>query len=122
VPTIGYGTTRYLDGKPVTLDDSPITETTAHVMLVEDLRRSFAPGVIRLCPALAADTPRFNAILDFAYNLGLGRLQTSTLRRCVNAQDWPAAVEQLNKWVRGGGRVLPGLVTRRAAESQLLQA
>lgn len=122
VPTIGYGTTRYLDGKPVTLDDDPITETAARVMLIEDLRHNFAPGVMRLCPALAANSARFNAILDFAYNLGVGRLQTSTLRRCINAQDWQGAIEQLNKWVRGGGRVLPGLVARRAAESQLLRA
>lgn len=121
VPTIGYGTTRYLNGKPVTLSDTPITKQTAHVMLMDDLRRNFAPGVMRLCPALAAHPIRFNAVLDFAYNLGLGRLQTSTLRRCINAQDWPGAIEQINKWVRGGGRVLPGLVARRAAESQLLR-
>ncbi len=121
VATIGYGTTRYLDGKPVTLNDTPITEKVARVMLMDDLRRNFAPGVMRLCPALAAHPVRFNAILDFTYNLGLGRLQSSTLRRCVNAQDWTGAIEQLNKWVRGGGRVLPGLVARRTAESQLLR-
>ncbi|CAB4154965.1 COG3772 Phage-related lysozyme (muraminidase) [uncultured Caudovirales phage] len=121
VPTIGYGTTRYLDGKPVTLDDAPITETAARVMLIDDLRTHFGPAVLRLCPGLIAFPARFNAILDFTYNLGAGRLQTSTLRRCVNAQDWDGAVEQLNKWVRGGGRVLPGLVARRAAESQLLR-
>lgn len=122
VATIGYGSTYYPDGRRVTLDDAPVTEAQASFMLTRELLHTYAPGVIRLCPALAADTPRFNAILDFAYNLGLGRLQTSTLRRCVNAQDWQGAVEQINKWVRGGGRVLPGLVARRAAESQLLRA
>jgi lysozyme len=74
-----------------------------------------------MCPILREHPNRFNAILDFAYNLGLGRLQTSTLRRCINAQDWTGAVEQLNKWIRGGGKVLPGLVARRAAESQLIR-
>lgn len=121
VPTIGYGTTRYLNGHPVKLNDPPITETAARVMLVDDLRTNFAPGVMRLCPGLKDSPLRFNAILDFVYNLGVGRLQTSTLRRCVNAQDWPGAIEQINKWVRGGGRVLPGLVARRAAEAQLLR-
>lgn len=121
VPTIGYGTTRYLNGHPVKLNDPPITEQTARVMLMDDLRTNFAPGVLRLCPVLATQPNRFNAILDFVYNLGVGRLQTSTLRRCINAQDWQGAIEQINKWVRGGGRVLPGLVARRAAESQLLR-
>jgi lysozyme len=63
---------------------------------------------------------RLAAITDFAFNLGLGRLQTSTLRRKVNAEDWEAAKEQLMKWTRGGGRVLPGLVRRRDAEAKLL--
>lgn len=120
VATIGYGTTRYLDGKPVTLHDPAISEPVARVMLTNDLRSHFAPGVMRLCPTLATRPAAFNAILDFAYNLGLGRLQTSTLRRCINAQDWTGAQQQLIKWVRGGGRVLPGLVSRRHAESQLL--
>lgn len=121
VPTIGYGTTRYLNGHSVKLNDPPITEQTARVMLMDDLRTNFAPGVLRMCPILREHPNRFNAILDFAYNLGLGRLQTSTLRRCINAQDWTGAVEQLNKWIRGGGKVLPGLVARRAAESQLIR-
>lgn len=121
VATIGYGTTRYLDGKPVQLTDSPITETAARVMLVEDLRRNFLPGVIRLCPGLVTFPQRLNAILDFSYNTGLGRLQTSTLRREINAQNWTGAIEQIRKWTRGGGRVLPGLVARREAEASLLR-
>jgi lysozyme len=121
VPTIGYGSTYYPDGKRVTLDDAPVTEAQASALLAQELLHTYAPGVLRLCPTLATSSPRFNAILDFAYNLGLGRLQTSTLRRCINRQDWQGATEQLGKWVRGGGRVLPGLVARRAAESQLLR-
>jgi lysozyme len=66
-----------------------------------------------------SDWGKFNAIVDFAYNLGVGRLQTSTLRRKLNAQDWEGAKEQLRLWVRGGGRVLPGLVKRRDAECAL---
>jgi lysozyme len=61
----------------------------------------------------------FNALVDFCYNLGVGRLQSSTLRRKVNAGDMDGAKEQLMRWVRGGGRVLPGLVKRRAAEVAL---
>jgi lysozyme len=69
---------------------------------------------------LLTDERKCNAIVDFVYNLGLGRLQTSTLKRKINQQDWEAAQEQLMLWTKGGGRVLPGLVKRRAAESALL--
>jgi lysozyme len=69
---------------------------------------------------VAANERVFNALVDFTYNLGVGRLQTSTLRRVVNAGDWQGAKEQLMRWTRGGGRVLPGLVKRRAAEAALL--
>lgn len=60
------------------------------------------------------------AIVDFTFNLGAGRLQTSTLRRRVNQRDWVAAGQELRRWVYGGGKVLPGLVARRAAEVSLL--
>jgi lysozyme len=62
----------------------------------------------------------FCAIADFTFNLGSGRLQTSTLRRKLRALDWEGSKEQLMLWVRGGGRVLPGLVRRRKAEATLL--
>lgn len=63
---------------------------------------------------------RLAAIVDFTFNLGAGRLQTSTLRRRVNQQDWIAVGQELRRWVYGGGKVLPGLVTRRSAEVALL--
>lgn len=78
----------------------------------------FARGTLAFCPAL--DGEALCAISDFSYNLGLGRLQASTLRRKVNAGDWQAAKVELGKWVNGGGRKLPGLVLRRAAEAALL--
>ncbi len=120
IPTIGYGSTYYADGRKVTLQDAPISEPDARALLLYELNHTYAPGVLRLCPGLAAHERRFNAVVDFCYNLGVGRLQTSTLRRKVNAQDWEGAKEQLMLWTRGGGKVLPGLVTRRKAECALL--
>ena len=64
---------------------------------------------------------RLAAIVDFTFNLGAGRLQTSTLRRRVNQRDWTAAGAELRRWVYGGGRVLSGLVSRRLAEALLLE-
>lgn len=126
VPTIGYGSTHYADGRKVTLQDAPISELAARELLVRELFHTYAPGVLRQCPGLLPlallenDWRKLNAIVDFAYNLGVGRLQTSTLRRKINALDWEGAKVELMKWVRGGGRVLPGLVKRRQAECELL--
>lgn len=120
VATIGYGSTVYADGRRVTLQDPPMDEATANALLLHELRHTYLPGVLRHCSGLAADERRLNAIVDFAYNLGVGRLQTSTLRRVVNAGDWVAARDQLMRWTRGGGKVLPGLVRRRQAEAALI--
>lgn len=65
---------------------------------------------------------RLAAIVDFTFNLGAGRLQTSTLRRRINQRDWAAAATELRRWVYGGGGVLPGLLARRAAEEALILA
>lgn len=78
----------------------------------------FVTGTQSLCPELAGKP--LAAISDFSYNLGLTRLKQSTLRRRINARNWPAVRAELAKWTRGGGKVLPGLVARRAAESALL--
>lgn len=120
VPTIGYGATYYPDGRRVAMTDPPISQADAEAMLDAQLQREYLPGVLRLCPSLIAHPQALNAIVDFSFNLGVGRLQTSTLRRRINAGDWAGAAEQLRRWVRGGGKVLPGLVRRREAEVELL--
>jgi len=122
VATIGYGSTYYADGRKVTFTDAPMSEPDAAAFLLQELHHTYLPGVLRQCPILLTDERKCNAIVDFVYNLGLGRLQTSTLKRKINASDWDAAQEQLMLWTKGGGRVLPGLVKRRAAESALLAA
>jgi lysozyme len=116
VPTIGYGSTYYMNGVKVTLKDSPITKQQAEEMLVHELAHTFLPAVLKLCPGLAEYPDRLNVIVDFTYNLGAGRLKSSTLRKCINAQDWGNVKEQLMLWTRGGGKVLPGLYLRRKAE------
>jgi lysozyme len=111
--TIGYG--HLCDAK-----HPPITEAEAEVYLARDLQTALA-ATLRYCPVLATEPEgRLAAIVDFTFNLGVGRLQTSTLRRRVNQRDWFAAGQELRRWVYGGGRVLPGLITRRTAEIDLL--
>ena len=125
--TIGYGSTYYANGDKVTKDDPMIDRVYAERLLMHELVHTYAPGAIRQCPILLTraiqnnDWGKLNAIVDFCYNLGVGRLQTSTLRRKINQQDWDGAVEQLKLWVRGGGKVLRGLVIRRNAEAALMR-
>lgn len=86
---------------------------------------AFARGVIRHCPSLISHPYKWGAITSFAFNLGLGRLQASTLRRAINAGNWDWSVSELRKWNKGRDpktgllKPLPGLIVRREAEAQL---
>ena len=92
------------------------------MVLLEHELEACLPKVLRLCPVLKDwGNQATGAILDFAFNCGTGALQASTLRKRINADDVEGAQEQLKLWVRGGGRVLPGLVRRREAEAALLR-
>lgn len=111
--TIGYG--HLCDAT-----HPPITGAEAEVYLARDLNTALV-ATLRHCPVLATESEgRLAAVVDFTFNLGAGRLQTSTLRRRVNQLDWAAAATELRRWVYGGGKVLPGLVARREAEVSLL--
>lgn len=95
----------------------PWTQEYADGRLEMDAAR-FAKATILLCPSLEGDG--LCAIADFAYNLGAGALKASTLRRKLNAGDTEGAKHELMRWVRGGGKILPGLVVRRGTEAALL--
>ena len=72
--------------------------------------------------AVPVNDNEFGALVSFAFNLGTGNLRNSTLLKKLNAGDRPAAADQFLRWVRADGRVLPGLVRRRAAERALFLA
>lgn len=115
VPTLGYGATYYEDGTRVTLNDPAITRERAELLLLWMIQTKYLPAVIKLCPGVQ-DPRLLAALIDFTFNLGAGNLKSSNLRRCVNAEDLEALPDEFRKWVRGGGRVLKGLVRRREAE------
>lgn len=120
VATIGIGSTAYEDGTRVTLADPPITPERAEALLLWAIKHRYLPQVLRLCPAIPSPE-KAAALIDFTYNLGAGNLKASNLRRRANAQDWDAVPAELRKWVRGGGKVLQGLVIRREAEVALVE-
>lgn len=114
VPTIGYGSTHYEDGIAVTLKDPQITRERAEQLLRHEVRVRCIPAVANLCPQVHAELAA--ALVDFVYNLGPGRLRSSTLRKKIQAGELEAVPAELRKWVYGGGRRLTGLVIRREAE------
>lgn len=115
VPTIGYGATFYEDGTRVTMKDAPITKSRAEDLLNYHLKNHFLPDVMKACPTLDTEA-KAAAILDFAFNLGIGNLRASTLRKRILAKDWDAVPGELKKWNKAGGKVLKGLTLRREAE------
>lgn len=120
IPTIGVGSTYYEDGRKVALTDPAISEERAYALLDNTLARVYLPAARKLCPVCVNYPELWAALADFAYNLGVARLAGSTLRRKINARDWAGARAELLKWVRGGGKVLPGLVRRREEDARLL--
>lgn len=116
VPTIGYGNTYYEDGKRVTLLDKPITKERAFEMFKEIADR-FAKAVSQ---SVVSDLNQrqFNALVSFAYNVGVANFKKSTLLRIVNANPNNKQIEnEFRKWTKANGKVLPGLVKRRQDES-----
>lgn len=114
-PTQGYG----LLVKDMAVP--PITPVEAENRMVNALPYYLMES-LKSCPNLAGQPPeRIAAVVDFTFNLGSSRLRSSTLRRRILAEDWAGACTELSKWVNGGGRRLPGLVARRAAEVALIR-
>ena len=118
--TIGYGTVYKPDGTQVKEGDEPITKETAEEWLQHELKYNYCAGVLKASPSLAGHPQALGAVTDFAYNLGVARYRASTLRRRINEEDWESARKELARWIRGGGRVLRGLVLRRKAEAEYL--
>jgi lysozyme len=87
-------------------------------LLEKDLLR-FTNGVRRYCPAAADNMCHLDAMVSFAFNVGLGNLQSSTLRMKYSRGDYQGAAEEFLKWNKAGGKVLNGLVRRREAERAL---
>lgn len=118
VPTIGYGSTYYSDGRRVSLSDPSISEAQASELLVDRIRKDFLPTVQSSCPNLQTRN-QVAALISFTYNLGATALHGSTLRKKVEACDFTGASEEFLKWDMAGGREVAGLKRRRCAEKDL---
>lgn len=113
VLTIGYGSTGGI--KP----GQTITPDQAEAMLVDDLDE--AAEAVRQLVTVPLTQGQFDALCSFVFNLGAGRLRDSTLLRLLNQGKYGEAAAQFRFWVMAGGKPLPGLVKRRAAERALFE-
>jgi lysozyme len=118
IPTIGYGSTRYEDSTPVALTDQPITVARANAILASTLAGEYEKAVTRYV-TVPLTQGQFDALVDFAYNAGAQNLRTSTLLKRLNEGDYDRAAAEFGRWIFGNGKILNGLVTRRAAEKLL---
>ena len=118
VPTIGFGATYYPGGKKVTMSDDVITENYAETLLLSMVSR-YEKGVNRYIQ-VEINQNQFDALVSFAYNLGLGALKSSTLLKKINSDPCDQNIAyQFNRWNKAGGRILKGLVKRRKDEAEL---
>lgn len=116
VPTIGYGHTQGVTKEDVQ-NGRRITEQEAEEMLLDELNK-FERGV-EIAVAVPINDNQFSALVSFAYNVGLGALQRSTLLKLLNAGNVSGAAEQFLRWNKAGGKEVKGLTRRREAERSL---
>jgi lysozyme len=114
--TVGYGHTGMAGGPPVR-PGMTITEAEADDILSNDLR-AFEKGVAALLRAAKGPVLQreFDALVDLAFNIGLGAFRSSSLLKAYVAGDKATAARKFGDWNRAGGKVVPGLTSRRARE------
>ena len=112
--TIGYG---HLLTQTERATYAGMDEAWAARLLASDVVR--AEAAVRQFITLPLGQNQFDALVSFTFNLGSGVLQRSTLRAVINRSEASAVPVQWMRWVWGGGKKLPGLARRRAAELAL---
>jgi len=110
--TVGYGHTG-----PDVYAGLKIDQARADYLLMLDLQS--AQNTVNNLVEPQINQNQFDALCDFVFNVGAGNFKGSTLLSLVNAKDFDAATKEFSKWNKAGGKVLPGLTKRRAAEAEL---
>jgi lysozyme len=110
--TVGYGHTG-----PDVYPGQTITAEQAEILLLKDLK--VADDAVTRRVKVALTDPQRAALISFIFNLGESKFAGSTLLKKVNAGDYAAVPAQLALWIHALGKPLPGLVRRRAAESEM---
>lgn len=115
--TIGYGSTYWPDGRRVKKGDRLANEKEAETLLRATVA-DFERGVNRIVKVHITQN-QFDALVSFAFNLGVAALEKSTLIRKLNQIDMIPVANEFSRWTKAGGKELEGLRRRRAAEREL---
>ena len=119
IVTIGFGSTFYPNKSPIKITDKLNSIQDAEDLLLVTLE-DFEKNVSALFFNVTLNQNQFDALVSFAFNLGMGALAKSTLFKKIKVNPNDPTIEiEFNKWVNAGGKKLPGLVRRRKAESKL---
>jgi GH24 family phage-related lysozyme (muramidase) len=111
--TIGWGSTGTDIKKGVVWTQQQCDERfTSHLA-------EFAANVGKALGGTPTTQPQFDAMVSFAYNVGVNNLAASTLLKKHKAGDYKGAALEFARWNKAAGKVLPGLTRRRAAEAAL---
>ena len=120
IPTIGYGSIWGLDHNRLVSSHRNITENEAEHLLKRELLTT-ENAVARLVKSPLTQN-QFSAVCCLVYNVGSGKFRSSTIRMKLNRKDFTGASNEFWKWRRAGGKILRGLVRRRAEEKELFDA
>lgn len=115
--TIGYGSTYWPDGRRVKQGDRLANHAEAE-QLLRDTVKTYEAGVNRIVKVHLTQN-QFDALVSFAFNLGIAALEKSTLLRKLNQIDIMPVANEFSRWTKSGGKELEGLRRRRAAERSL---
>ena len=116
--TIGFGTTIYPNGIKVKKGDT-CTEAQARGYMIHDLK--IFESAVNSAVTISINQNQFDALVSLAYNIGTNGFKNSTLVEELNANKIRSAAAQFNVWNKGGGKVMQGLVNRRAEERKLFE-
>ena len=115
--TIGYGTT-VINGVKVKKGDICTIEQAKSYM-AQDLKKF--ESAVDTSVKVPLNQNQFDALVSLTYNIGTGAFKDSTLLKKLNAKDYKGAAAQFDRWNKGGGKVMQGLVNRRAKERKLFE-
>lgn len=119
VPTLGWGSTFYEDGKKVQLTDKPISRARAEQLLINTITH-FEKQLYPILSGLMLNDNQFSALVSFTFNVGVANFKKSTLLKIIreNPND-KDITEQFLRWNKANKKELPGLTRRRQAEAKL---
>lgn len=114
VPTIGYGNTTYADGTPVKMSDKAITVDKAEALLRDYVIKNILPKI----DDLDLTQGQTEAVVSLIYNIGWSAFSKSKCYKAIKSKDWGTVYNEWD-WIIADGKVLKGLIKRRAEEKYL---